>query len=153
MLLTQLIVFIGLQGSGKSTYYHRHLAETHIRLNLDMLKTRYREQLLFRACLEAKQPTVIDNTNPTLPERAQYIHPPKTAGFAVLGYYFQSRVEDCKRRNAQRAQDCVIPLVDLLGTAKRLILPKREEGFDELRFVRINDEGRFVVEAWSDEIR
>ena len=44
----QLIVFIGLQGSGKSTFFGRRFAETHLRLNMDMLKTRHREECCFR---------------------------------------------------------------------------------------------------------
>ena len=36
---------------------------THVRLSLDMLRTRHRERLLFQAYLEAKQSFVIDNTN------------------------------------------------------------------------------------------
>src|SRR6185437_16958224 len=98
----QLIVFTGLQGCGKSTFYQRKFADTHLRMNLDMLKTRYREQLLFHACLVAKQPVVIDNTNPTPEERASYIAPAREHGFSVVGYYFQSQLEECKRRNLER---------------------------------------------------
>ena len=32
------------------------------------------------------------------------------AGFRVVGYYFRSRVEDCKRRNEQRPPDRQVPL-------------------------------------------
>jgi predicted kinase len=149
----QLIVFVGLQGCGKSTFYERTFAETHIRLNLDMLKTRHREQLLFDACLAAKQPIVIDNTNPTAGERARYIEPAKSCGFSVVGYYFQSRLDECKQRNAQRSDHRIVPLPGLLGTYKRLVLPKLAEGFDELRYVRIDENGQFVIEEWSDEVR
>jgi len=148
----QLVVFVGLQGSGKSTFYARRFADTHIRLNMDMLKTRHRETLLFQGCLAAKQPTVIDNTNPTPEERARYIAPAKAHGFSVIGYYFQSRVEDCKQRNASRPQNCVVPLSGLLGTYKRLARPTLAEGFDRLLYVRIDEHSDFVVEEWSDEV-
>ena len=36
----QLIIFVGLQSSGKSTFYLDKFIDSHIRLNLDMLKTR-----------------------------------------------------------------------------------------------------------------
>ena len=45
----QLIIFMGLQASGKSTFYREKFIDTHIRLNLDMLKTRHREQILVRS--------------------------------------------------------------------------------------------------------
>ena len=149
----QLIVFIGLQCCGKSTFYHRKFADTHLRINLDMLKTRHREQLLFDACLLAKQPIVIDNTNPTSEERARYIAPAKAHRFEVIGYYFQSRLEECKRRNAERSEDRAVPLFGLLGTYNRLSLPGRDEGFDQLYYVKIDDAGQFEIEEWTDEIR
>jgi predicted kinase len=145
----EIIIFIGLQGSGKSTFYKRTLSDTHVRLNLDMLKTRHREQVLLKACLEAKQPVVIDNTNPTPEDRARYIAPAKAAGFRVIGYYFQSKIEDCKRRNSQRPAKEVVPLPALLGTASRLVPPTPQEGFDELRYIRISDDGNFVQEEWN----
>jgi predicted kinase len=149
----QLILFVGIQGCGKSTFYARQFASSHVRINLDMLKTRHRERLIFNACLDSLQPTVIDNTNPTPEERAQYIVPAKERGFEIVGYYFQSRIEDCKRRNEQRSHDQAVPLVGLLGTARRLVLPSREEGFDKLSYVRIDDTGQYVVEEWCDEVR
>ena len=78
----QLIVFVGLQGSGEFTYCHRHLVGTHIRLNKNMLRTRHRKNLLLSALIEAKQPTVIDNIDPTPEERARYIVPTKAASRA-----------------------------------------------------------------------
>ena len=69
----EAIIFVGIQASGKSTFYRERFFDTHLRINLDMLKTRYREQLILRACIEAKQPFVVDNTNPSVEERARYI--------------------------------------------------------------------------------
>jgi len=148
----QLVIFIGLQGSGKSTFYARRFADTHLRLNMDMLKTRHREKLLFEACLAAKQPVVIDNTNPTPEERSRYIMPAKAQGFGVIGYYFQSSVEDCKQRNGSRPANCVVPLAGLLGTYKRLVRPTLAESFERLHYVRIGEQNDFVVEEWSDEV-
>lgn len=51
----QGVIFIGLQASGKYTFYAARFAKTHLRLNLDMLKTRHREKILFSVCLQAKQ--------------------------------------------------------------------------------------------------
>ena len=54
-----MILFIGIQATGKSEFYKRNFYKTHIRINLDMLKTRHRERILIGACLTAKQPFVI----------------------------------------------------------------------------------------------
>jgi len=48
-------------------------------------------RIIFQAFLQAKQPIVVDNTNPTKKDRAMYIIPVKEAGFKVIGYYFPSR--------------------------------------------------------------
>ena len=93
----------------------------------------------------------MDNTNPTCADRHRYIDAAKQAGFKVVGYYFQSRVEDCKQRNEQRPLQDQVPFKGILGTAGRLEIPTFDEGFDELHYVRI-DEDRFIVEEWQDEV-
>ncbi|HMA33465.1 MAG TPA: AAA family ATPase, partial [Chloroflexia bacterium] len=95
----EAVIFIGIQASGKSSFYQDRFFNTHVRINLDMLKTRHREDLLLRACLAMQQPFVVDNTNPTVAARAGYLLAARTAGFRVAGYYFESRVADCIRRN------------------------------------------------------
>ena len=73
----QAIIFIGIQASGKSTFFQQRFFHSHLRLNLDMLKMRHREQVLLRACLEAKQPFVVDNTNATRADWAKDIRAAK----------------------------------------------------------------------------
>jgi predicted ABC-type ATPase len=41
-----LVIMMGIQGSGKSTFYHQFLAKDFVRVNLDTLKTRNQEKLL-----------------------------------------------------------------------------------------------------------
>jgi predicted kinase len=149
----EAVIFIGLQGAGKSTFYKERFFDTHLRINLDMLKTRHRERRLLSACAETGLAFVVDNTNPTRAERAVYIQAAKEAGFRIVGYYFQSKVEDCKRRNKQRLGDRQVPLRGILGTAGRMELPSLDEGFDELHYVRIEEGGGFVIEGWQDEVR
>ncbi len=86
----QLIIFIGVQASGKSTFYKQHFYNTHLRLNLDMLKTRHRENMLFEACLASKTKMVIDNTNPTKEDRVRYMQRAKDTGFKIVAYYFET---------------------------------------------------------------
>jgi predicted kinase len=147
----EAVIFVGLQGAGKSTFYKDRFFATHMRINLDMLKTRHREKRLVQACIETSQPFVVDNTNPTRAERVVYIQTAKAAGFRVVGYYFKSRVEDCLRRNDQRPARQQVPHKGILGTAGRMELPGRNEGFDALFYVRIASDA-FVVEEWNDEV-
>jgi hypothetical protein len=93
----------------------------------------------------------VDNTNPTVEERAKYIGPARATGFRVVGYYFQSEVGPCMRRNSARPPGAQVPTLAIAGTRKKLQPPAYAEGFDALYYVRIAPEGGFVVEDWSDE--
>ncbi|MEO1170993.1 MAG: AAA family ATPase, partial [Myxococcota bacterium] len=116
----ELLLFTGTQATGKSTFYFRRFSSSHVRINLDMLKTRHRERRLFEACLETKTRLVVDNTNPTREDRARYIQPALAAGFEVIGYFFESRIDDASRRNSRRSDKDRIPEAGLRGTHSRL---------------------------------
>jgi predicted kinase len=146
------VIFIGIQATGKSTFYRERFFRTHVRINLDMLRTRRREEQLFNACLEAGQSLAIDNTNCTQEDRCRYIPSAKKAGFRVVGYYFKSSIEDCLRRNAERPADEVIPEGGLFATHGKMELPSQAEGFDELFYVRIGPDHTFVIEEWRHEV-
>lgn len=145
----ECVILTGIQGSGKSTFFKQRFADTHVRVNLDMLKTRHREQVLVHACIESKTRFVVDNTNVKRADRTRYILLAKDAGFRVVGYYFRSQVEACIERN--EARSAPIPVGAIRGTHRRLALPALNEGFDELFYVFQSD-GGFAVEDWSDEV-
>lgn len=144
----ELVLFIGVPATGKSSFYRERFVDSHLRLDLDMLRTRHRERVLFEACLAAKQSVVIDNCNATLTERARYIGPARAARFAVTGYYFRSCLADALARNAARSGRARIPDVGVRGTYGRLERPTLDEGFDALWYVSIGPDG-FDVEAWQ----
>lgn len=145
----EAVIFTGLQGSGKSSFFRERCSSTHVRISLDLLRTRNREQRFLATCLDTEQRFVIDNTNPTREDLAWDIVIARQSAFRVEGYYFQSRVEDCFRRNQSRNES--VPDVAILSTAKKLEIPSLDEGFDDLFYVRLTDEG-FVVEDWNDEV-
>jgi predicted kinase len=146
------LIFIGIPASGKSTFFKERFFRSHVRINLDMLRTRHREQLMFEACLESKADFVVDNTNVTIEERKRYVTPAKAAGFRILGYFFQSQLDSCRQRNEKREASERIPEVGLRGKSKQLQQPSMREGFDELWFVQIGVEGTFEVQEWKNEI-
>ncbi|MCA9595850.1 MAG: AAA family ATPase [Myxococcales bacterium] len=146
----ECILLMGVQASGKSTFFKQRFADTHVRVNLDMLKTRHRELLLLQACIDGKTRFVVDNTNATRDARSRYISRATAAGFAVRGYYFQSQVAACLARN--QAREAAVPASAIRGTRRRLELPSPEEGFRQLFYVRAAD-GAFLVEEWCDEVR
>lgn len=146
----QAVIFIGIPASGKSTFYLQHFFSTHVRINLDMLKTRRREEVLLQACIQAKQPFVVDNTNVLREERARYILPAKAARFKICGYYFRSPLKDALHRNSQRAGKAQVPEKGILAKFGRMQPPTYEEGFDELYWVSIGPDDQFTVRPWAE---
>ena len=141
----EAVIFVGVQGSGKTSFYRERFFDSHIHISLDMLRTRRREQLLFAACLQAKQPFVIDNTNPLPSDRSRYIGPARAAGFRVVAYFFPTSLRDAIRRNDQREGKQKIPVPGIAGPFRRLQAPRWEEGYDELYDVTIAPEHTFVI--------
>ena len=150
----QLVLFCGIQATGKSTFYQQQFFHSHVRISLDLLRTRHRERRLLQLCLETKMPCVIDNTNPTRADRAAYLEPARAAGFEVVGYFFQSSMADALSRNLQRPAARQVPERGMRGTRNRLEIPTRSEGFDQLYFVRLltSPVPAFDITEWQDEV-
>src|SRR5690349_16171329 len=114
----EAILFIGIQGSGKSSFYRERFFDTHVRISLDLLRTRHREQRMLELCLQTGQRFAIDKTNVTRDERARYIAAARQAKFGVVGYFFEPDPGGCMERNLRRPHP--VPAAGLFGTLKRL---------------------------------
>jgi predicted kinase len=148
----QLVLFCGIQATGKSTFYQQRFFHSHVRLSLDLLRTRHREQRFLQVCLETQMRCVVDNTNPTRAERASYITPARAAGFEIIGYFFQSIAADALLRNRQRPVERQVPDKGIRGTRNRLEIPAPSEGFDKLYYVRVAGNQEFTLTEWQDEV-
>ena len=126
----EAVILCGVQGSGKTTLYRDLYLETHARVSLDLLRTRPRERAFLAVCLDTKQPFVVDNTNPTVAERARYVVPAREAGFRLTAILVEVDHAVAAGRNAVR--DRRVPAAGLRDVARRLVRPAPEEGFDEL---------------------
>lgn len=142
------IILIGIQASGKSTFYHERF-EDYVHINLDTLHTRNKENILLQECVESGRSFVVDNTNPTREDREKCIRTAKDNGYCIHGYYFQSSVSDCIARNQKREGKARIPDHAVAGTHRKLELPDYREGFDKLFYVRMEG-GSFIVDEWNE---
>ncbi len=153
-LAMELIIFIGLQASGKSTFFRTHFAETHQLVSKDLLrnnKNRSRRQAqLIEEALQAGRSVVVDNTNPSVEDRASLIELGKAYGAEIIGYYFESRVKPCLERNQQRLGKARVPAVGIYTTLKKLTPPSYTEGFRKLFYVRIAGNLAFKVSDWAE---
>lgn len=145
----QAVIFIGIQASGKSTFYHQNFSDDYVRINLDTLHTRNKESILLEECLLQKKSFVVDNTNPTAADRKRYIQAAKEQGYIIEGYFFQSVIQECMERNSLRTGKACISNKAIAYTSNRLELPSYQEEFDRLYFVYIED-GEFKVDLWKE---
>jgi len=141
----EAIVFIGVQGAGKSSYYREHFFHSHVRISLDLLHTRHRERLFLEACLKTQQRFVVDNTNSKRHDRATYIAAAHAARYEVVGYYFEVDLETALARNSSRPAFQVVPAKGVAGTFRNLEPPKLDEGFRRLYSLRLNESGQWFV--------
>lgn len=146
----EAIIFAGIPGSGKTTFFRERFFDRYVRISKDLLRTRHRERVFLQACLATQQRFVVDNTNVLAAERRLYIPQAKAAKFRVIGYVFEVALEEALRRNAQRHGKEIVPIAGVIGKYKRFETPQLSEGFDELFSVSIDKENRFVVLACSE---
>ena len=139
MQTARLIIFIGIQGSGKSSYYQRNFAATHVHVSKDLMKNvrnrDARQSQMIEEALAAGKPVVVDNTNPTPVVRAPLIALGRKHGARVIAYVFDVPVKVAVARNRGREGKARVPDVAIYVTAKKLVPPKFEEGFDEIHVV------------------
>ncbi|WP_228450840.1 AAA family ATPase [Chryseolinea soli] len=144
-------MLIGIPGSGKSSFCKENLFDTHVRISLDLVNTRNKEWQFMALAFSLHQRMVLDNTNVTKAERAVYIAEAKRNKFTLTGYYFESRLETCLKRNEGRTGKGKINKVGVIAKHKALELPSYAEGFDKLYYVRIEND-QFQINPWNDEI-
>ena len=81
----QAVIFIGIQASGKTTFFKQMLADKgYVHISLDVLHTRNKEDQLLMECLENGRSFVVDNTNPEISVREKYIKKAKEYGYQVI---------------------------------------------------------------------
>lgn len=134
------MIFIGLPGSGKSTFYREKFASTHALVSKDLMSPNnrrkdfhQREQII--AHFRAGKKVVVDNTHPTREARALLISLAREFGARVVGVHFTANVETCIARNAQREGRAKVPNVAIYAIAKKMEPPSPEEGFDDLQVI------------------
>ncbi|HYO52517.1 ATP-binding protein [Archangium sp.] len=150
----ELVLFIGLQGSGKSSFYRERFAATHVHVSKDLWpnarKREARQRRLIAEALKQGRPVVVDNTNPLVEDRAPLIALGREHGARVVGYVFESDLETCLARNAGRVGRERVPDKAIHITRRKLRWPSYAEGFDALFHVRAGMGGGFHVREWRE---
>ncbi len=135
----ELVVLVGLQGAGKTTWVAEHLAGTHVVVSKDhwpnARRREARQQRLVDQLLADRESVVVDNTNPAPGDRAPLIAAARRAGVPVRAVWLDTPLPVCLERNRAREGRARVPLVGMLSTRRRLVPPDQAEGFDRVDVV------------------
>jgi predicted kinase len=139
----ELVVMVGLQGCGKSTWVQQHLAATHVVVSKDhwpnARRREARQQRVVAELLAEGRTVVVDNTNPSREERAALVALGRAAGTRVRAVWVDVPFDTCLQRNLAREGRARVPVQGLLATRKRFVPPTTEEGFERVDVVRNDD--------------
>ena len=132
--MAELVVFVGLPASGKSTFYRERFAATHELVSKDLMPNNTRradrQRELVAAALARGRSVVVDNTNTRRADRAELLGLARAAGATTALYHFAAPIGDCLARNRKREGKARVPDVALFVANKRLEPPADDEGFD-----------------------
>ncbi|MBT2443766.1 ATP-binding protein [Streptomyces sp. ISL-36] len=145
-----MAVLVGLQASGKSTFYEQCLAGRYELVSKDLFprgarKKQQRQMRLAGEALAAGRSVAVDNTNPSPQEWGPLVELAHAHGATVTAYWFPPDLAGSLRRNEARGSRDRVPDVGVLATLKRLRRPSSADGFDTVREVRFDGRGGFEV--------
>jgi len=153
----EIIILIGLQASGKSTFYRTYFVDTHEHISKDLLnssknknKNQKQAERIERAFQEQRS-VVVDNTNVTVQDRLSLIDEGRRYDANIIGYYFQPDVLSSRTRNMQRTGKAQVPEKAIFITAHKFEPPSYAEGFDTLYYVRVGKESTSENPVWEIE--
>lgn len=147
--MPQIIILVGLQGSGKSTWSQRFLEgkADWAYISKDLIRSNKQKKMTKKIELATSQSLniLIDNTNPSKAHRAPIIELAGKYDYTIFCYHFKINVEACVRRNETRDFKKRVPPVGLFSFLQQYENPSFEEGFNHIIDVELT-ETEFIEE-------
>ncbi len=149
----ELVIVIGLQASGKTTFARSRFGDTYQYVSKDLLRNNSnparKQRQLIEAALQQGLSVVVDNTNPTIEERKELIELGRLYAAEITGCFFEVQLKQCLERNRAREGKARVPDVAIFATLKKLARPSYTEGFTKLFSVYNRGDQHFEVSNWN----
>lgn len=157
---TELIVFVGVPASGKSTFHKNHLQpKNYVSVNRDTLKTQVKCLKVAMENIMNGKSVVVDNTNPSKEARKPYIEVAKKAGVPARCFHFQTPLDLAKHLNMYRQIETAgktrrIPDVGYNVYKSKYEEPSVSEGFSKICKITFkpkfeSEENKKLFEQWT----
>ena len=126
----EVVIMVGYQGSGKSTFAAKHFGDKYTILQGDVLKTEAKMVKHLKLELTNDKSVVLDATNPSIKKRAVFIKIAKDLGATVRIVHITTTIEESMENNAKR--DNPVPKIAFYLFRKNYQQPTLEEGVEEV---------------------
>lgn len=132
----QMIMTVGIPACGKSTYIKKHFYDTHMRVNLDMIKQGHKEHTILTSIMSTGINVVIDRTCLTANIRKQFINLALIYEYSIDVYDFEYDIEECIKRDKTRERKVTSHVIIML--AGQYEKPKLSEGITSITTVKFH---------------
>nr|POE85563.1 bifunctional polynucleotide phosphatase/kinase [Quercus suber] len=134
---TDIVLFCGSPGAGKSTFYKKHLQPLgYVRINQDTLKSRDKCLKVASQSLQDGVGVTVDNTNADIETRAAWVALARKFNLPIRLVHFTTPAKLSEHNDAFNPEKRVqLPRMAFSSFASRYREPKLEEGFEDITIV------------------
>jgi predicted kinase len=131
----EIVVLCGVPASGKSTLA-RQRYPNHLRISLDTLGSRNREDAALAEAIRDRRSIVVDNTNTTEKARSKYVEIARREGIPIRAVCLVCPLPLAIARNSRRkGTKEFVPVGAIARYYKIFEVPSEAEGFKTVEFV------------------
>src|SRR5215469_16302970 len=127
----ELIILIGLQASGKSTFFQNRFSDAYEPISKDLpknSKNKNQKQVeRIERAFQEQHSVIIDNTNVTVHDRQALIDNGRRYNTTITGYHFEPDVTGSRTRNQKREGKAQVPEKVIFITVHKLEPPSYTE--------------------------